>query len=323
MLLLLLLVVIAGCGDDGAAGKVTLVTSTASQVPGAASAGATPRASRPPRVRPTQVARAMRTIGCQKPFEPGDSIGEIQSGGEQRTYRLHVPTKYDPRRATPLLVSFHGYGQDAAQQDAYTGLPAFADAQSFVLVTPEGSGSPRGWDIPGIYNENGVDDVAFVNELVSSLGDSLCLDSRRIYATGHSNGAQMASQVACGLPWLFAAVAPVSGAVFQDCQGQGVPMIAFQGTEDYNVTFDESDEGVLGWVGHNGCPTDPEITQPVETIERRSWACSAGDVVFYVMNGVGHVWPGGDASAGGVGPTTDAIDANSLMWEFFRAHPHR
>ncbi len=321
--LVVLLVAACGGGEPGAASG-SASSSTAN--PGGSStarATATARPSRVARTRPTPQVRPIRTAGCQATFAPGDSIGQLESGGELRSYRVHVPVTYVSRRATPLVLSFHGYAQDAAQQDAYSMLPAFADQAGFILVTPEGSGSPEGWDIPGVYNENGVDDVAFVNQLVSDLSNTLCLDARRIYATGHSNGAEMASQVACELPWLFAAVAPVSGAVFQDCAGAGVPVIAFQGDADYNVPLDESEEGVLGWVGHNGCPADPDVSQPADNVELRSWKCDQGDVEFYVMHDVGHVWPGGDQSAGGVGPATDAINANQLMWEFFRAHPHR
>lgn len=311
------------CGRGGPAPVSSPAVSTADHGSSATVRASPSRSSRPARARATPQVRPIRTAGCEATFAAGNSIGQIESGGELRSYRLHVPPTYISRRATPLVLSFHGYAQDAAQQDAYSLLPAFSDQAGFILVTPEGSGSPAGWDIPGVYNENGIDDVAFVNQLVSDLSNTLCLDARRIFATGHSNGAQMASQVACDLPWLIAAAAPVSGAVFQDCTGAGVPMIAFQGDADYNVPLEESEEGVLGWVSHNACPTDPEISRPAEGVELRSWNCSDGDVQFYVMEDVGHVWPGGDPLMGGVGPATDVINANQLMWEFFRAHPHR
>jgi polyhydroxybutyrate depolymerase len=265
----------------------------------------------------------MQTSGCGKPFVPGESVAEIETAGGSRSYRLHVPASYDPRRAVSVVLNFHGYAQTAEQQEGYSRLVPLSDAKGFVLVTPEGSGSPQGWAISGVYDDNGIDDVAFVADLVSHLSDSLCLDSRRIYATGHSNGAEMASQLACYLPGLIAAAAPVSGAVFQDCQGVGVPILAFQGTEDWNVPYDDSAEGVAQWVSHNGCPSDPVVSAPAEGVELRSWKCTGGDVGFYVIEGAGHVWPGGDQSLGGVGPATDAVNASEVMWEFFRTHPKR
>lgn len=274
--------------------------------------------------RPTRVAPQMRSSGCGVPASPGDSIGEVDTPDGPRSYRLHVPKGYDPRRAAALVLSFHGYAQTAEQQDAYSELPALSDAKGFVLVTPEGGGSPQGWSIVGNWDEwTGMDDVAFVSTLVQKLSSTLCLDSRRVYATGHSNGAEMASQLACFLPGLIAAAAPVSGAIFQDCEGSGVPIIAFQGTEDWNVPYEDSAGGVERWVAHNGCPAEPDVSAPANGVELRSWKCPGGDVQFYVLDGVGHVWPGGNTSRGGVGEPSDALNASELMWEFFRTHPKR
>ena len=58
-----------------------------------------------------------------------------------------------------------------------------------------------------------ADDVGFVRLLLDSLRRELPLDSRRIFATGISNGAGMAFRLACDLPGTFAAIAPVAGAL--------------------------------------------------------------------------------------------------------------
>ena len=84
-------------------------------------------------------------------------------------------------------------------------------------LAPGGSGRPSGWHSPVVYHEDGIDDVAVVAELVQQVEGEGCIDVDRVYATGFSNGAEMAAQVACVLPDVFAAVAPVSGAVYQGC----------------------------------------------------------------------------------------------------------
>lgn len=251
----------------------------------------------------------------------GESKEEIDTPDGVRSYLLHLPPSYKNRHAMPLVLSFHGYAQSAAQQEAYSALNPIADREGFIAVTPEGSGSPPGWTIPGTDEDSGVDDVAFARALMEHLGSTLCLDARRIYATGHSNGAEMAAQLACQLPGLIAAAAPVSGAIYQSCDGPGVPMVAFQGTADYNVPYEDSAAGIEGWVAHNGCPPEPEVSRLGEDIELRSWRCADGDVQFYVVEGGGHTWPGADPSLGGVGPATGEINASELMWAFFKAHP--
>ena len=268
---------------------------------------------------------AMRSAGCRSPqFSTGTVVETIQTPDGERSYRLHIPTGYNNRRPAPLVLNFHGYAKSAEQQEAYSGLVPLSDSRGFILVTPEGGGHPAGWDIVGVYNDDGTDDVLFVGNLVAHLSDVLCIDQKRIFATGHSNGAEMASQLACQAPELIAAVAPVSGAVYQGCNGSGVPMIAFQGTADWNVLYEWSADAVHEWAAHNGCEQSPASTFSDVHIERLSWpGCTGGDVVFYIIEDGGHTWPGADPALGGIGSTTTGIDASLLMWQFFQAHPRK
>ncbi len=84
----------------------------------------------------------------------------------------------------------------------------------------------------------------------------------------------------------------------------------------------------------NGCDAEPTTTMASEHVEHHVWRnCDEGaDVEFYVVTNGGHTWPGskkfidmngGDdaATAAITGVTTDEIDATSVMWEFFKAHP--
>ena len=276
-------------------------------------------------VRHTVVPPTVRSAGCGSTrYSPGTTVEQLETSAGERGYRLHVPTGYDPKRATPLVLNFHGYAQDAEQQEAYSGLVPLSDSNGFILVTPEGSGEPQGWNIVGLYDEDGVDDVQFVANLVSHLSDVLCLDEDRIFATGHSNGAEMASEVACDLPGLLAADAPVSGPVYQACDGQGVPMIVFQGTDDGNVPYADTVAAVQQWADHNGCTGTADTTPISAHVSKQAWSdCSGGDVVLYTIDGGGHTWPGANPDLGGVGETTDEINASQLMWQFFQAHPKR
>jgi polyhydroxybutyrate depolymerase len=286
--------------------------------PGAARSGTPTR-------RSSLAVPAMRSAGCGSPFAATGTVVEtIQAPDGERSYRLHVPTGYNNRRPAPLVLNFHGYAQSAEQQEAYSGLVPLSDSTGFILVTPEGSGSPAGWDIAGVYNDDGTDDIVFVGNLVAHLSDVLCIDQARVFATGHSNGAEMASQLACQEPQLIAAFAPVSGAVYQGCEGAGVPMIAFQGTADWNVEYEWSADAVDEWAAHNGCEQSPASTRVSEHVELRTWpGCTSGDVLFYVIEDGGHTWPGADPELGGVGETTSEINASQLMWQFFQAHPKK
>jgi len=274
-----------------------------------------------PTPRPTPVPQPLSAAGCNQTFKAGDSVQTINSSGGARSYRLHVPKQYKST-PMPLVLNFHGYGQSAAQQEKYSGLNTVADTQGFIVVTPEGSSSPEGWNIVGVYDENGVDDVGFVRDLLAGLSNVLCIDQARIYATGHSNGGEMASQLACMLPNTIAAVAPVSGAVWQGCSGRAVPVITFQGTVDQNVFYEWSASAMSDWAQHNKCSGAPTVTKVSAHVSRQNYQKCQADVVFYTIDGGGHTWPGSKVS-GGAGPVTTEINASNLIWTFFLNHPKK
>jgi polyhydroxybutyrate depolymerase len=268
-----------------------------------------------------RTAPPARGATCSGGDQPGDSVGHLTVAGQIRTYRLHVPQRSAGGRSLPLVLNFHGYGASAADQERTSGFVPISDREGFYLVTPEGSGSPPGWDIKGVYNENGVDDVGFVSSLVTVLSSRLCIDPQRVYATGMSNGAEMAAQVACMLPRTFAAVAPVAGAVYQGCAGGPVPMIAFHGTYDANVDFEWAAGAVAAWARHNGCGSAPDVRITSAGVRRESYLdCGGNDVVFYSIPGGGHVWPGGSDNASRQGSAYHGIYASELAWQFFQAH---
>ena len=54
--------------------------------------------------------------------------------------------------------------------------------------------------------------------------------------------------------------------------------------------------------------------------------CAQGaEVELYELLGEGHEWPGGPTMPSSItsllGPQSDAVSANELMWSFFVAHP--
>ncbi len=150
---------------------------------------------------------------------PGEVVGtvrcELESAGQIRGYLLQVPASYDASMAIPVVFEFHGFGSDAVEQTEYGGFHLQSEAEGFIAVLPEGRGNPQRWlfddDDTTLDVSREYPDLAFVVDLIEDLGRRFNIDRDRVYATGYSNGGWMASAVACALPDLFAAVAPVAG----------------------------------------------------------------------------------------------------------------
>jgi polyhydroxybutyrate depolymerase len=77
------------------------------------------------------------------------------------------------------------------------------------------------------------------------------------------------------------------------------------------------------WATHDGCAPDATEDRLGTEVRRQSWGgCLDGtDVVFYIIDGGGHTWPGSNFDVGRLGLTTKQIDASATIWDFFKAHP--
>jgi polyhydroxybutyrate depolymerase len=257
--------------------------------------------------RPMERNPGAAFTGCGQPFAKGLTPGTMTSGGVERTYRLYVPSSYDPNLPTALVLNFHGFTGSGRQQEANSHMTDEAERSGFITVAADGTESPRRWHIYGRL-ENGYDeDFAFVRELIGHLSASLCIDSARVYATGISNGGGMTSLIGCELNDLVAAIAPVAGTIAPRCpEGRPMPVIAFHGTDDQLVPFEGGPSGRLGlpsrgvraavrqWAGHNGCDPTPKSERVAVDVLLESYdGCRDGaDVALYVVEGGGHSWPG-------------------------------
>ena len=59
--------------------------------------------------------------------------------GINREYILYIPNSYDGTSAVPILLNFHGFGGSASEFINDADMRAEAEANSFILVYPQGS----------------------------------------------------------------------------------------------------------------------------------------------------------------------------------------
>jgi len=275
-----------------------------------------------------------RGCAAPPPQDPGTSaLQTIESGGLQRTYQLHLPADYRTKRDWPLIVVYHGRGNTGVGTEEFSGLsslPAVVAYPNGVIGT--GDGDRQAWQ-GAPYSAPGVDDVAFTNDLLDELERTLCVDDRRVYATGKSNGAGFVGILGCVLADRIAAIAPVAGAFYPngiDCRpSRPMPVIDFHGTADATIPYTgDADRGlpaikdwVSAWADRNRCLVElPDVTiKPDVTIAWQLGCRRGADVVHVAVTGGGHTWPGADSYSGG-GYTTQTIEASEVLWQFVRRY---
>jgi polyhydroxybutyrate depolymerase len=253
----------------------------------------------------------------------------MESGGQIREYRIHVPAAYREDTPAPVVFGFHGNGSSAAAFEEYSGFSSLADQAGFIAVYPQGSGEIPTWEINGVTNNL---DVIFLRDLIAKLESECAVDPARLYATGHSRGGGMANRLACDLSDRIAAIGPVSGAYPPegDCfPARPVAVIAFHGDSDpvipYNGIGDQKlppaayfaigipiPQWASAWASRNGCSAEPASILDEAYLTGRAWSgCRDGaDVVLYTIPGGGHGWPGADSP----------FDTARMIWNFFEGH---
>ncbi len=256
---------------------------------------------------------------------------DVEIDGTERWYLLTVPPGHDGETPIPLVVDFHGLAEGATIHTQMSAYSELAWTEGFAVAFPHGTGTPVRWNV-GAGDDN--PDLAFVDAILDTLGEQLCLDESRFYATGLSFGGFMTSRIACSRSDRFAAVAPVAGVVMPEpCDTErAVPLITFHGTDDHLLHYDggvgieeeppavvdslgptqdedppRAPEGmdltrpipeqVALWAAHDGCLPDPVDTQITDEVIHRVYRCPTGSAVeLYIVIGGGHAWPGSEFS---------------------------
>jgi polyhydroxybutyrate depolymerase len=222
-----------------------------------------------------------------------------------RSYLVDAPAGPSDRPA-PLVLALHGFRSDPEDMREGTGLAELARTDGVVVVYPRGHEGVEllgttgvGWDMrPGETT-----DRDFLRALLDQLESERCIDRRRVYATGMSNGGFLASLLGCQLADRLAAVAPVAGALdLENCQpARPMPILLIYGSADNVVPPELIRRGVAWWVARDACGA------AVSSDGCTRWSSCAADVVA-CEGPQAHRWP---------------ADAAGRIWQFFAAHPRR
>jgi polyhydroxybutyrate depolymerase len=173
-------------------------------------------------------------IHTPKPSDacPADEGCRVTSG----SYRIVLPLQIPAGRKIGAILYFHGYQGSAEDIVADPGLVAVARRLGVALIAPDGVA--RSWSFPGSPAHH-RDEFAFVGQVLDDVAARFPVDSRRILASGFSQGGSMVWYLACRMPRRFAAFAPIAGAFWEPlpegCEGPRPPLIHVHGTSDTTV----------------------------------------------------------------------------------------
>jgi polyhydroxybutyrate depolymerase len=263
--------------------------------------------------------------------------------GLTRQYKVHVPPSYDCTVPMPVVFCLHGLSQTPVQfcvnGSAYpggTGFPSKSDQAGFVLVMPLGHGNSwNGAGCCGNAASMGLDDVALMRAILSEVQTHVNVDSRRVFATGLSNGGYMSYRLACEAADIFTAVAPGAGGLQASYRSTCSPsrpiaLLDIHGTLDNLVAYSLQQPSLERIASQSGCSTTTApATQPTSggdtTCVSHSGCPSGIEVTGCTVEGGGHVWFGdpscgtgaGAVGCGFVGANSNHMVNTTAIWDFF------
>ena len=247
----------------------------------------------------------------------------VRSGGRRRSAVVHVPPGIAAGARMPVVLALHGSRADGAFMEGYSGLSVVADGAGFLAVYPS---AINPWNVDD-SRPGAPDDVRFVSDLLDQLATRLCVDARRVYATGVSSGGGMVARLACDLSERIAAIAPVAGAFagLPPCRPRRpVSLLDIHGTADRIVPYaGRPPRGagsvpafVRAWRGRDRCRGPIRQRRiAARTLLIDYGPCAGGSAVRQIeIGGGGHQYPG--ATPPDAGPPA-TISAAWQAWRFF------
>ena len=251
---------------------------------------------------------------------------DLKHDNLDRFYYVYTPSNLDSNESIPVLFAFHGYGSSAMRHLNYTNYFPLADSNNFIVIYPQGATTATlstHWNVGGWTSKSTIDDLDFVDTVISLLKDKIQIDETRIYSSGMSNGGYMGYHLACNLSSKFAAIASVTGSMtndtFNECDPtHPTPILQIHGLLDFIVPYDgnagsKSIPDVINyWVNYNSCNLDPETLVKYDdyslvVYETYSNCLNDVNVKLILHPEMGHDWPSTQSYN---------VNASSEIWNF-------
>lgn len=307
-----------------------------------------------PRAAPTATPTPNRLT-----FKKGRNDYTISVDNAPRKYIVYVPTKYDPARPTPVVVMYHGSNQSGNLMYENTNWVDKAEKENIIVIFPTGweypligeKGLHEKWNAAGLQNETPPgtelkDDVRFSRALLDTITATFNVDSKRIFATGFSNGGSFVrTRLLPNMSDVFAPGFAICGSgVVGDIDFEKVTQAKGILNASLFIVLGTNDDKVHENTGHPlplphraddiykdslfnkmfvttttllalSVDYKTETRGPVTLLTfNKSSAGANNEFIFAMVNNMGHVYPSGNNNRYG-------LEVTDQFWDFFMRHP--
>lgn len=277
--------------------------------------------------------------------QPQQKNEKIVVDGISRHFVTYIPSLSNTAGKLPIVVSLHGRLGTGKGMMTFADFRPIADKEKFIIVCP--SGIDKSWNDgrPTPAQKKGINDVKFIDQLITYVINTYNGDPKRVYVTGMSNGGLMASRLACELSNRIAAIAVVGASMTENAgyrPSKPLPVMYIQGTKDALVPFNGgalkgaggevySHADVLKlWADADHCDNTRVIFNIADnahdgtSIIREEYRnpATGNKVIGYTITNGGHTWPAGTQYLPKfiIGAVSHNMNACEVIWEFFKKY---
>jgi len=191
--------------------------------------------------------------GTNRPVKPSAGCSKASAQVTIPNSLVGLPTGYTGKDPVPVVIAFHAAGNDNTSiQNTFKNSDL---AKKYLMVYPNSNSATTanktGWSIQA--------DKTRYTEVQAAILSQACVDENRIYATGHSSGAQFVVSLLCSGDADFDGVAPVASSVYcQKWKNGPVPALIIHGVKDeertkYNLNDGDGKKDLQPYLTSNMC----------------------------------------------------------------------
>jgi len=259
-----------------------------------------------------------------------DETYALRVGLTDRTYRVFVPSGLGSR-ASRVLVMMHPLGATPLALEKATALDRGAVRTGTVIAYPAGVG--KSWNAGsccGTAHDQNVNDVAFIDAVITDVTTRYPVDPAKIAVGGFSNGGLMTYRYMCERSarvhtFVVASGVPVApfcslpaGVSLLDMHGMADLIVPWLGTSSSSYSaagFPAVLPAVSGIAKRDGCTGWTLSKLSSGATRRQATGCPSGRSVDLITSPtLGHFWATGAASK------VFKIDETGTTWSFLLRH---
>lgn len=223
-----------------------------------------------------------------------------------REYRLAMPSDYDPSKAYKLLMAFHGSGSYSTLMMDVGNFHILSD--DYIVAYPQADFEGEEWNEGcGCNKPNrlGIDDLAYVDDVISDIKLNYAIAEGEIYGVGFSQGGLFAQNLLCNRSQTFKAIAsvgsPMSLQLSETCaieeptsymmvHGKKDPVLPFAGYSHPNFPLISATDAIALIAEQNKSLLNPLIRLDKPGVELAAYWNGQQKTHLYAITQGGHSW---------------------------------